>query len=1219
MKDKIIFGNLESEKIHGFKGAGTEVTAGELEESARIALPTCPVSRFTGEYTFTMKIDPFLQNYISVKMWSGDKYTPVFLYIDGKQLGYAKNGDFEALNLGYGNFTPHRFFYVTGAIPLWFTRGKNELELTLRQAQSYDPICEVNGRMFAAYTHTGAWLDPGDRSYEKKHGSLPHKNYTASDIDVLCENYIKKQKEAFNLSLGKLRAGEKISITKYVESFRQFCMMLFEDYCPAKTDGEKGEAVRLLLNCIDLYVRDYFADVRSLARTSHQSDWGGYYGELGQGLYILEPLLKNDRIFGEEKLAAYLAEPFNCPTEDGEYSLCGKNITRKTAWERCLKANFDFASARQSYIYNQTYYTYEGAWKSMAGLGVIGSRFYIGKEKCDRIMLEALGLAQWRGEHILTAADGRELDLYHCLFNHDKSAVFTEDFLKVVCKGIAVQKTDENGNFVRRKPYGENYFPLTVEAMTRENGYVGNYGETANYMPEWVFRVWNHGDMDLSDKIMKTALKNIHSRSFMRYQTVDAEGNRIMHMEQGTDERNPAMPGKIAYGADIYDGRCFLFASMKRHMEENSERYAAAEWEEYKNYADEAIDFMRQQRLDGRLDERLETLGANFNDFRIDRTIRDILCGEPERVLPHTDFSLYNKGELEVNPDNYTEFAWTDIDNLTVSLRDGDTSVIAQLNLRNRGYCGVGRAHVRRKNNVQLVQFVTDGIFSDGGKYIRPQNVNMDFIFDEEGSNSFLRAPQPLKEFGSTPQALCGEEQPITFQRGIGTVLRENFDVDTPYSGYPDVIWARLGKYFMVFNTTRTSYENEQTFTVRVPESGRLYDMAGKRYIDAENGSITIPPMTAYVFRLSSEETEKEVPSRVNVLNVLADGSGNLIQWKITAGGEKYNLYRDSTLLTATAENIYLDSDVENGRAYTYSVSAVNENGEGNLSCAKTATARKCGCGFVPLSIGGSGGQYEAVGSSVKISSGEGGGFGTGNDYHALERNINDSVCFAAKACGGSVAVSAEISGEGGLMLRENEESNARCCYLGFNADGKIVLHTRSKNTMYKPKGKISPLDFTFEGKGERFLKLLRDDDLQSVAAYSSADGREWRLLTREILPLPGIFYVGAAAMHTAEFSNVEIKKEGLDLPFPIKGVFARRSGEECALEIDKGIDNRTLTIERSKNGGKFETIADGLIASDFTDYSCGKGDVLYRITPRNRHGKAGEAYVVNLMQGADQ
>ena len=60
---------------------------------------------------------------------------------------------------------------------------------------------------------------------------------------------------------------------------------------------------------------------------------------------------------------------------------------------------------------------------------IIGSDYYEGRERSQRILLESLGIQPFLGEEELVGPDGQELDLYHSLFYHDGSAVFTDDFV----------------------------------------------------------------------------------------------------------------------------------------------------------------------------------------------------------------------------------------------------------------------------------------------------------------------------------------------------------------------------------------------------------------------------------------------------------------------------------------------------------------------------------------------------------------------------------------------------------------------------------------------------------------------------------------------------------------------------------------------------------------------------------------------------------------------
>ena len=91
---------------------------------------------------------------------------------------------------------------------------------------------------------------------------------------------------------------------------------------------------------------------------------------------------------------------------------------------------------------------------------------------------------------------------------------------------------------------------------------------------------------------------------------------------------------------------------------------------------------------------------------------------------------------------------------------------------------------------------------------MRPDNIDWDFQSDrrelERGASSAGRRN-------------CAD----SYQPGVGTVNRDNYEADNPYSGYPELMTTRYGKYFMVFNTTRDEYGNKQTFDVELPADYR--------------------------------------------------------------------------------------------------------------------------------------------------------------------------------------------------------------------------------------------------------------------------------------------------------------------------------------------------------------------------------------------------------------
>lgn len=71
--DTISFDAAESEKAHALTAKLSEITKGGLEEPARTLLPREPVEWQGGKVAFTMKVDPALPNYFTVKLWGGDR------------------------------------------------------------------------------------------------------------------------------------------------------------------------------------------------------------------------------------------------------------------------------------------------------------------------------------------------------------------------------------------------------------------------------------------------------------------------------------------------------------------------------------------------------------------------------------------------------------------------------------------------------------------------------------------------------------------------------------------------------------------------------------------------------------------------------------------------------------------------------------------------------------------------------------------------------------------------------------------------------------------------------------------------------------------------------------------------------------------------------------------------------------------------------------------
>ncbi|RCW49664.1 hypothetical protein [Paenibacillus prosopidis] len=83
------FGSSNSENAHNFKGAFTSVITGFMGETARVSnLLVADGGR--GELTFTMKVDPYLRNYFTVK-FSGEESS--YIHADGEKQSYKFKPD----------------------------------------------------------------------------------------------------------------------------------------------------------------------------------------------------------------------------------------------------------------------------------------------------------------------------------------------------------------------------------------------------------------------------------------------------------------------------------------------------------------------------------------------------------------------------------------------------------------------------------------------------------------------------------------------------------------------------------------------------------------------------------------------------------------------------------------------------------------------------------------------------------------------------------------------------------------------------------------------------------------------------------------------------------------------------------------------------------------------------------------------------------------------
>ncbi|MFI6335303.1 Tat pathway signal protein [Streptomyces sp. NPDC050535] len=1231
--DHLVLGDEESESAHALATDGSRTVTDDNGAKARVATPLDPAAVRGGELRFTLRTDPLAQNYLTLKLWGSDASAYVTLaYLNGEQIGFRRNSDYEPLSFGLAKPAPGRFTYQTTMLPLEMTRGRDRVEITLRTYTSgFTGTVTADSRgYYGVYTHTAAFVDAFAED-------LPdYRPPTGSPADLgdqekqsLVDGLRAAQIALFHKLSAQVDASAagNLSIVRYVDDLRFYAGVLTTGWSPAATPAERKAALLRLFKCVDNHVKDYYGNTRLLLRGGHQGDWGGYYGALGEALYIAENVIGDEDVYGADAFKAFLDEEFTTGTSEGETSLAdvgldGGTLTRRAAWGRCLKANFDFARSRLSYIFNQVLFTYEGAWEAHEGLRVIGSPFYEGRRRSHAILGETLGFRPFLGEEVLVGPDGRDLDLYHSLFYHDTTARFTDDYVQIVGKGLAKSKLDAKGAIVRRLPYGRHYTGITAAGLTRENTYVGNYGEEASrYLGEYYFKTWGHkGDEELNDEILRLALRNSHARGHTRYPAADDAGdNRLMRTIGVIDERNVYVPGIPGYTTRVNQGQSLFLAAVEAHMAAHPDRYTGRDWDEYWEYAREAVGFTRQQLLDRQYFNQFDVVTQWLKvDLRLAETWAYLTGGRAEferfggakanRVLPQTDFRSYSDieiAELGVDPADYERFAWVDIDNMFVSLRDGDTRAFGSLFVQNRGVSGSGRLHVMAPAYEHTVQLRTDGTFRFRDYWARTDSVDADFMEDINTGDNWA------------PQALAGEICPIAFQPGVGTVSRENFEADTPYSGYVDFLSARYGPYVFGINTTREVYGNKRTHRLAVPAGHRgatILDLVSGRRLPVSGDKVTVPPFTAVVLKLSEGVPEVLLPSVVRYAATLAGDTYVGVTWTPTAGAESYTVRRATrengeykTVAQGVRGLYWRDEKARQGRSYFYTVTAVNGAGDGRPSWrAEAALAAPVSSGLT-----GSGwrddrfgsqdsGRTSVNGARVTVTGGDGTGLGKGDDYMVATRGVADSLLFVSRVLAGTGTVTARVDDHRGaltgLMLRDKLDADTRYLYFGADADGRLVLSNRDRDSRHDWQDDVrSPRDAGISGftvADTPYLRLVRDYETHQVLAFASPDGKSWTYAGSMLMPLPYAVHAGVAGSGDAVLATVRVRETagGALLPH-----VAKRAADTAVVAWNKPEDATGFTLYRTsdasavptnplKNGAGWEEVLTGTRLRSYTE-----------------------------------
>jgi hypothetical protein len=500
--DTIIFGNTSSETSHGLSATSTEVFTGALGEPARRCLPLNPVSYDGGSISFTLKVDPQKQNYLTVKLWGSDKGAGrgrLILYINDLQVGYRHEGDHDVLNQTDDEaIFQGRFLYQTVALPPMQTQGKTQVQLKITGlgpmwpygtnfAQKQKNLTEPTRGIYRAYTHTDTRFEPDP---SEKQSTYVEPKIRAGGPG---EELLAQMKETVNSRINQIL--EKSAGDGNASQDRM--LILADAYNrPWTTAYHNDRAIAAIVREGDAYIRNANLD---------PGNWVGA-GVFGEAIA---------RIGKNPQLEKMLDEKIDAPVQLPKAQRRGRDrqqepsaemikMTRRQAWSRVLRASVDGhrTQGRRAYT-NQSMIVDFYIYTANRGLMVIDPAQSLPEKQAFRYIYEAIGLLPWLGND-----------------------------------------TDNGGS---EKPYGANYLEITRKGLSRELGYVGTYGETilkfCRDMAEFT------GD----EKVLQQLIKIQTARMNFRYPGLDPDGYHVMKLASEIDNRTAHFPvGNGAYtSADV--------------------------------------------------------------------------------------------------------------------------------------------------------------------------------------------------------------------------------------------------------------------------------------------------------------------------------------------------------------------------------------------------------------------------------------------------------------------------------------------------------------------------------------------------------------------------------------------------------------------------------------------------------------------------------------------
>ncbi|BCU79712.1 hypothetical protein [Luteolibacter sp. LG18] len=748
--DTLILGSHDSEDLHAVKADHADIIAGGLGTVARRLLPLEEATWLGGKLTATLKVDPVKQNYVTVRLWGSDvNHNLLMLELDGKQIGYRHLGDYDCLDVGADAPAYNdRFYYKTLPLPLDKTTGRNTAELTIR---ANGPIWGY-GKSFAEYQKPMTEPTRGIYAvYTHDDGCFIPSSLEKQGVFPKDAPLRKEPGEELMAQVKDRVNGELTNLLKPDRMPNQMqTLFLAKAYHTKWTVAAgKPETAAQALRSLDNLYRGYKKNPKLAQEepSTWNPDWFGL-GPSGQVITLLAEPLKAE---------------FDKTIDDGT----GTQITRRAAYTEMLLACRDWHRENRRQYTNQSMINdLYGIYLANRGIAVLTPAKALPEKQVQRYLRESIGLEPWLGSEV-------------------------------------------NGKPV--EPLGKDFMQITKKGLTRELGFVGNYGEVIDWVSqiyEATAPAWGKpGDPAIKAQLVRIA----RARAPFRYPMLDDQGNRTMVQETVVGWRDTHFPGNVTYGQrPSWDGSPFEAAALT--LDPNLVGYA------------------QQQIADNQYFSTVAEQAKN-KGFRVTFGLLQVpeqyekIKGQPPSAK-----------RLPMSWDQ-PDFAFTDEEDGVIAIKHGNEIFYASLYWRARHAVNfLARVHYLTPDFDRVAVVKQSTLYTASGmEYTRPDWTNFGF------GNGGHRYPAAIVS------AHTGEKLPIA---KIPDGIKFKPGDENLYAGRGDLYELRYGPYFVAMNMSK-----DKTFDVKVPEDGgNAIELVDDRK-DVKPGTVCkVAPRTTLVFRFEDKK-----------------------------------------------------------------------------------------------------------------------------------------------------------------------------------------------------------------------------------------------------------------------------------------------------------------------------------------------------------------------------